>query len=469
MTSSRYFRIVAALGCALFLRTGITAELEILVYPPLAGSSSILPMCRADQAIECKATLIDAFAVIQNPLWQSLLGAEVSKVILRLTSGLHRIAEPISLHWGSGASKNIQLEIVGAGKASVISGAVAIENWQKAPVPDLPARVSAKVREKLWVADVANLNLPINVIPHARGYGLPVRPVLTELFVDNAVQPPAAWPNSGYAKLIRPAQTLTADKTTFAIDGRMVSDWADEPDLMVLGFWRWDWAAQSYLIASKEIDTNSLTLMGSGSPYGIKDGQRVRVENALAELESPGEWYLDRANAKLYFLPSLGFQGLGGELSIAEGLIQIDASENILIHKLVFEKTRGDAVRVKKSRNIKLDQVVIRLTGNWALVIDDSYRSGVMNSLIEDNGDGGILLSGGDRKTLQSAQNYVENSVLRRFSRSTKTNGFGVSIAGVGQRIIGNTISDSPHSAIFFKGNDHLILKNEIFDVVRNR
>ena len=42
-----------------------------------------------------------------------------------------------------------------------------------------------------------------------------------------------------------------------------------------------------------------------------------------------------------------------------------------------------------------------------------------------------------------------------------------MSLGGVGQTVAGNELSHAPHSAIIFSGNDHLIERNEIFDVLR--
>jgi hypothetical protein len=371
------------------------------------------------------------------------------------------------LRWGSGSNQKIPLEIVGTSGASVISGAVPLIKWEVATANNTPQRATSAARGKLWVSNIADIGLPTNVIPSARGFGLPIRPILTEFFVNSEIQPGAAWPNSGFGKLLRAGQAEPDEKKTFAIEGRKVSDWADEPDLQVQAFWGHDWAAQSYLIASKNIAANSLTVFGNGSPYGIKEGQRARVEGALADLDTPGEWYLDRANSNLFYWPPAGFNGSEAEVSVATGLLNIETSAHVLVRNLTFEKTRGDAVTINKSSHAVLDNVVIRLTGNRALVVIGSTASGIRKSLIEDNGEGGVYLSGGNRATLQPSSNFVDGNIIRRFSRLVKTYRFAVDLAGVGQQVTNNTISDAPHTAIFFKGNDHLIGNNEIFNVVR--
>lgn len=442
-------------------------ELEVKVFPPGELSASELPACLISTAQPCKTTLNEAFRVIQAPQWQAALLGKFASVRLTIAPGTYRLPSALDLQWGKGATKDIPLEILGTGKSTIVSGAIAIENWVPASAGNVPSRVSGAIRSKLQVADLSALNLPLQVIPHAWGYGLPIRPVLTELFVAGLVQPIAGWPNTGYGRLTRPAGIAVVDKKTFSIDGRSVTDWSLEPSLQVHAFWGNNWAAQSYLISNKDSHANTLTLLGNGSPYGIKTGQRARVENALVELDAPGEWYLDRAAATLLYFPDSSFTGKQAELSIATQLLHIANSEQITVKGLVFEKTTGDAVLVTKSNGVVLDDVVIRLTGNRGLVITHSARSGIRNSLIEDNGEGGVYMSGGDRTTLLAAGNFVDTSTIRRYSRLVKTYRYAVEIDGVGQRVNGNTISDAPHAAIYFKGNDHIISSNEIFNVVR--
>lgn len=462
-TASLKFALVVALsfsGCW-------AADLDMHAFPSDELAASQLPACEATTPLTCKANLTEAIQVIQNPQWQAALNGKFSRVRLIVAPGIYRLPAVINMHWGRGQTKAIPLEIIGTPQSTIISGALPIDAWSPANASNTPSRVKAAVLKSLLVADLSKFNLPLQVIPHARGFGLPVRPVMTELFVNNRVQPLAGWPNNGYGQIVRPAGLATDDKKTFAIEGRNVSDWSLEPDLQVHAFWGNNWAAQSYLISNKDTNANSLTLLGSGSPYGIKPGQRARVENAFVELDAPGEWYVDRSTAKLYYWPHPGTAGKPAEISITAQLLRIADSENITVRGMVFEKTTGDAVHISKSSGVLFDNVVIRLTGNRGLVIADSTTSGIRNSLVEDNGEGGVYLSGGDRATLVAAGNFVDTCIIQRYSRLVKTYRYAVELDGVGQRINGSTISDAPHAAIFFKGNDHAIANNEIFNVVR--
>ena len=95
------------------------------------------------------------------------------------------------------------------------------------------------------------------------------------------------------------------------------------------GFWRWDWAFETYKIVSIDTSTRQITVRSKNSHYGIQNytvcdlviagtggddfvngsyianptPRRWVAYNILEELDSPGEYYIDRVNEKLYFWP----------------------------------------------------------------------------------------------------------------------------------------------------------------------
>jgi hypothetical protein len=405
--------------------------------------------------------------LIQNTQWQNALKGKFSLVRVKLTDGVYRLDNPLLLNnWGSGPTNNVKLEIAGSGVNTIISGAKSVTNWKLASNTDLPARVSGQARGKLWIADVAALKIPLDASLYSYGFFGSPASIDTKLFVGNQMQPIATWPNVGYGKLLRPSNLPASDKKSFSVEGRVVNDWAGEPNLQVFAYWFYDWSSHTYLTTTN-IGAGVLALPNTGSPYGIKNGQRLQVKNALRELDVPGEWYLDKTTQKLYYWPSQAFSGSDAELSVAPQLFRISTSKNISMLDMTLEKVRGDAMTITSSEKILLDRLKIQFTGFRAVVINKSSNSGVSNSLIQDDGQGGVLLDGGDRQTLTAANNFVTNSVIRRFSLFSKTYTAAVQLTGVGQCVFGNKISEAPHLAIYYRGNDHAIENNEIFNVVQ--
>lgn len=68
-----------------------------------------------------------------------------------------------------------------------------------------------------------------------------------------------------------------------------------------------DWGDFHYRITGKDSQGN-LKLEGgwqNNRPYGLSEQNRM-VENIFEELDTPGEWYYDRAASVLYYYPLPG-------------------------------------------------------------------------------------------------------------------------------------------------------------------
>jgi hypothetical protein len=112
----------------------------------------------------------------------------------------------------------------------------------------------------------------------------------------------------------------------------LISKWktsALAEGIWLSGFWRWDWAFETYKIVSIDTLTRRITVRSKNSHYGIQNytvcdlviagtggddfvngsylanptPRRWVAYNILEELDSPGEYYIDRVNEKLYFWP----------------------------------------------------------------------------------------------------------------------------------------------------------------------
>jgi hypothetical protein len=296
------------------------------------------------------------------------------------------------------------------------------------------------------------------------GWGALNVPTALEVFYRNQPMALARWPNEGFAKI---ATTPDGEKGfNFTVQGANLKAWKDEPDLLATGYWFQHWADATIPIKAMDFVTQRVTLTEPAPPYGLKIGQPVFFQNALAELDQPGEWYLDKTKGVLYFWPPQPLQENDVEVSMLEKLLVMEKASYIRISGLTFATARGDAITVRGEHHVSIANSVIRNIGNRAAVIS-GQDNGLTDMLIEDIGEGGVVLEGGDRQTLTPANLYVERSTIRRFARVSRTYQPAVLLTGVGNRAADNKISDAPHTAILFTGNDHLITRNEIFAVCK--
>lgn len=241
-----------------------------------------------------------------------------------------------------------------------------------------------------------------------------------------------------------------------------VKSWEKSSDIWMFGYFQYDWADSTTPLAA--VGDNTLTTEYA-SVYGFKEGTPYYFFNVFEELDQEGEWYIDRDGLKLYFIPPEGFEQHPLELSLETGnLVTIDGAEHVVFDGITFTGTRASAVK-GIGNNIVVRGCTIRNVGENAIELTGD-RNRVEDNEITATGKGGVILTGGDRQTLQSSENVVSNNLIYDWSQVYRTYQAAVSLNGVGGTCSHNEIYDSPHEAITYTGNNHIIEYNVIHDVV---
>ncbi|MCC6969639.1 MAG: right-handed parallel beta-helix repeat-containing protein [Phycisphaerales bacterium] len=320
--------------------------------------------------------------------------------------------------------------------------------------------------------------------PVHSGHGIGVSATRSEVFVGGAALTPARWPNQGFAQIdelvdrgsaLRDAadDVPVAERKVEAPRGgvfRMndkdrLARWANAGDVWALGYWCWDWADEQIPIAKVDASVGTVTL-ALPHTYGLTSHAKFMVTNLPEELDAPGEYWIDVPRGTIYaWLPGGGAAAECAVSLLSEAMITLDAASNCEISDLTFECSRASAIETHDVRSLVIRDVTFRDLGTRAVALD-GRESSVRHCVFQDVGGAGVAISGGDRITLTPAGNSVEDSTFRRCGRVLRTYNPAISISGVGNRAVRNHISDLPHIAITFSGNDHVIEGNDIHDVV---
>lgn len=454
--------VLAASFCASLSAEVAWAQLTIHVTPTANPQTSLADLKKNPNS---PVILTQALAILKDPALRDAKGILKESVTIHLDAGTYRLGETLNIDAASSGSAAHPVTIEGPKDASaIISGGRAVSGFT--PVTDraILARLPAAAHSHVLQADLAKQGISDYGKQVRHGWGAWNVPTALEVSYRNQPMTLARWPNQGFAKI---ATTPDGEKGfTFTVQGANLRAWKDESDLLATGYWDKNWVDVTIPIKAIDLAAQSFTLTEPAPPYGLKIGQGIFFQNALAELDQPGEWYLDKVKGVLYFWPPQPLHDNEVEVSMLEKLLVIDKASYIGISGVTFQSARGDAVTVKGGQHVAIANSVIRNIGNRATVIS-GLNNGLSDMLIEDIGEGGVVLAGGDRQTLTPANLYVERSTIRRFARLSRTYQPAVLMSGVGNRVVGNKISDTPHTAILFRGNDHLISHNEIFDVCK--
>lgn len=443
------------------LELHVSAALSNAQEAHSAGTSEVSAASRARMQ-SGPVTLRDALALLAGD--KSRVGPGVRRVDIDLDPGTYRLTAPLVVTLGPGW-QGTPISLRGQrGARTVISGAKVLHDL--APVREsvtlarMPAQAHGAVREADLAANGVGPLQPF--APY--GFAIPVRPISLELFYRDRPLALSRWPKQGFATIAAMPDGPHGARLT--LTGADASRWRAEPNLRAMGYWDQDWADETLSVTAVDPASGALTLE-SPPRFGMKAGQRVAIENALADLDAPGEYYLDSRAGRVYVWPPAPLADGDLEVSVTDTLLRMDHATNVTVSDLTFDMSRGDAVTLQGGSNLAFDRVTLLNTGGRAIV-SSATNSRFGGLTVERTGQGGVFIEAGDRNRLTPGNVVIANSGFADFARLARSYRPAISLSGVGDRIQGNVIHDGPHAAIIFSGNDHVIAGNTIFDVVKD-
>lgn len=395
-------------------------------------------------------------------------------ITVEICGGTYELARPLELTDQDSGTENAPI-VYRARKGEVvkIGGGRVVTGWQGVTDPAILKRLDPAAHGNVFQADLKTLGVTdLQGISEARTYqsdpGL-------EVFFQDRPMTLARYPNSGYMHIASvvdaDGKPKTGDATTpegkFVCDDPRPARWAGEKDIWLHGFWVWDWADVRIPLASVDPAARTVSLgPASGRTFHIRSGRWFYAENVLPELDSPGEWYLDRETGVLYFWPPAPLSTGQVVISVVRDLIRLNDASHVAFRGLLIEAGRGSAFVVRGGSGVRVAACTIRNLGNWAVKVYGGTCHGVVGCDIYQTGQGGIHLEAGDRRTLTPAGHYADNNHIHHTARWDPVYQQGVTVFGVGNRATHNLIHHVPHIAIGFTGNDQTIEYNEIHTAV---
>ncbi len=290
---------------------------------------------------------------------------------------------------------------------------------------------------------------------------------------DICKYPPETWPQQA-----KPSWT-TIDS---ALAGKAAL-WEQEDEIWVQGYFCYDWAEDNLQVAATAVDGGMRFDAAMQAFYGVGNGRPYYAYNLLCELDVPGEFYLDRTNAKLYLYPQTDIRTSSVNLSMmGNSFVRADDVEYVNIENIRFQHSNGHGVELLDCNHMLVAGCAFYDLGQRAVMIGENCtqseyqkqntgsRGGTDNTVlscdIRSMGQGGIFLAGGNRYTLTDGNNQVINCDIQDFSVIKRTDSPAVEIVGCGNKVLNNRIYNAPHNAILFFGNNHVMRNNELYKLM---
>ncbi len=351
------------------------------------------------------------------------------------------------------------------------------------------------------------------------GHAMPVVPAPLEVFFNNKPMTLARYPNEGYIKIGKVIDPGSVPRTQdysnrggiFEYTDPRHEVWAGQEDVWFQGTFNYGFADDNLWVESIDPKTRQVK-MAMPSMYGIgsgRDYQHYFAYNILDELDSPGEWYLDKKTGILYFWPPGDIHDGSVMISILEDpIFCLEGTSYVTIRDLTIEVGRGIGIYIERGTSNLIAGCTVRNVGTSGIfmgqgakqtfpyITHESYEGvpisrqignlsghiykythwdrkagtnhGILSCDVYNTGSGGIYISGGSKRKLIPGNNYAENCKVYNYNRRNKFLWAGINIDGCGNRISHCEIFDSEWQGIYVNGNEHLFEYNHIHHVTLN-
>jgi len=411
---------------------------------------------------------------------KSASGTTGDTVTVYVRKGNYSLSRTLHLDERTGATKERPLIWRSyPGEKVVLTGSRTIEGFTKVTDQSVKEQINPQFHDKILQINLRTLGITdYGTIEGRGGPGM-------ELFFDGKRMSLARYPNTGWLLVGDVPQSgdtlynrgLDREKRfknvpvgrhygKIQYSGDRPDGWSPKNEMYMHGYWTWDWSDSYQRVESIDTTTKSITIAPPHHHYGYTTNQRFYFLNVLEELDTPGEWYLDRKSGVLYFWPpGLMRKGIVTVSMLDAPLILLDSTSHVMIRDLNFAYSRSNGIVVTGGDHCLIAGCSFSFLGGDAVVFNGGKDNGITGCDIFDVALAGVMLSGGDRLALTPGKNFATNNHIHDYSRWIRTGQYAINISGVGNYVANNLIHDAPHEAIYLKGNEHLLEFNEVYRV----
>lgn len=407
------------------------------------------------------------------------------------------------------------------GESVSITGgtSIPVDKFKRVTNSAILNRLSKNAAQNVWQVNLRELGIRDFGQVKQFGHGMSVVPAPLELFYNNEPMVLARYPNEGYIKIGKVIDPGSVPRNRdysnrggiFEYSDPRHALWAVQEDIWLQGSFNYGYADDNILVES--IDTKKKQIqLAMPSMYGVahgRDFQHYVAYNILDELDSPGEWYVDRKSGILYFWAPSAIEDSAIMVSILEDpIISLEGASYVTIRDLTIEVGRGIGIYMERGNHNLIAGCTVRNVGTngifmgqgaaqtFPFVTHDDYEGvpvsrsigslqghiykytawdrnagsnhGILSCNVYNTGSGGIYLSGGNKRKLIPGNNYVQNCKVHDYNRRNKFLWSGINIDGCGNRIAHCEIFNSEWQGIYVHGNEHLFEYNNIHHVTLN-
>ena len=361
------------------------------------------------------------------------------------------------------------------GAQPVFSGAIPLRQWKVVKDKKLLSLLPEGMADKVYVCKLPKYfdthTVPVRV---GAGSAMEVGAARADLFCNGVFQTLSKYPNDGFLRihqvLSQPDEQHPEETVRFSCEEERISRWANEPEVYLGGYWKWDWSDE-YQRVDQILSDTTFQLSPPYHSYGYRKDAPFWGVNLLCELDSISEYYIDREHGKIYWYPEQGSSIQSSDVGITHFskpyMVDFKDCSYVTFEGITFRDGGTVGMRIEGGEGIKIASCRFLCFSESAIHIFGGESHRITGCLMKQFGERVIQIIAGNRKELVPANHEVDNNIIEDFSLTKRTYEPAVYFNGIGLTIRNNYFSNCPSSALRIDGNDVTISYNEFVNLVR--
>ena len=278
-----------------------------------------------------------------------------------------------------------------------ITGGQSIPSEKFTPLTNkaISKRLSANAAQNVMQVNLKELGISDFGNIKQYGHAISVSPSQIELFYNNEAMTLARYPNEGFlgigkvidAGSVPRNRDYSGRGAVFEYTDLRHSVWKGQKDVWLQGSFNYGFADDNILIESIDIKKKQVKL-AMPSLYGVAGGKEFQhyvALNILDELDSPGEWYVEKNSGILYFWPPGVLKGSSIIVSILEEpIICLEGASYITIRDLTIEAGRGIGIYIERGSNNLIAGCTVRNVGTNGIFMGQGAKQTTSGITVED-------------------------------------------------------------------------------------